>query len=114
MTTLFHYISSLLKRSETDEVNETYWFPKLQTPGNERKDTPIQTRFLTELRELEQLEHLHSLKEIEVRHQFVFSFHWTESTLQPEAKQDVDGLLVEFHDILHGIVLTFELTQSSK
>ena len=44
-----HYINSLLKTSETDEVNETYWFPTPQNPGNEREHTPIQTRILNGL-----------------------------------------------------------------
>ena len=50
------YINSLLKTSKTDEVNETYRFPKPQNPGNEREHTPIQTRIFNEVRELEQLE----------------------------------------------------------
>ena len=50
-----HYINSLLKTSKTDKVNETYWFPTPQNPGNEKEHTPIQTRILNELRELEQL-----------------------------------------------------------
>ena len=44
-----HYINSLLKTSKTDEVNETYWFPKPQNPGNENEHTPIQTRIFNEL-----------------------------------------------------------------
>ena len=47
-----HYINNLLKTSKTDEVNETYWFPTPQNPGNEREHTPIQTRILNELHEL--------------------------------------------------------------
>ena len=31
-----HYINSLLKTSKNDEVNETYWFPTPQNPGNEK------------------------------------------------------------------------------
>ena len=58
-----HYINSLLKTSETDKVNETYWFPKPQNPGNEREHTPIQTRILNELRELKQLEKLNPLED---------------------------------------------------
>ena len=50
-----HYINSLLKTSKNDEVNETYWFPTPQNPGNEKEHTPIQTRILNELRELEQI-----------------------------------------------------------
>ena len=48
-----HYINSLLKTSKNDEVNETYWFPTPQNPGNEKEHTPIQARILTELRELD-------------------------------------------------------------
>ena len=40
-----HYINSLLKTSETDEVNEIYWFPTPQNRGNEKEHTPIQTCF---------------------------------------------------------------------
>ena len=50
------YINSLLKTSKPDEVKETYWFPTPQNPGTEKEHTPIQTRILNELRELEQLE----------------------------------------------------------
>ena len=57
-----HYKNSLLETSKNDEVNETYWFPTLQNPGNEKEHTPIQTRFLKELRELEQFEKINPLK----------------------------------------------------
>ena len=40
------YINILLKTSKTDEVNETYWFPTPQNPGNEQEHTPIQTHNL--------------------------------------------------------------------
>ena len=50
-----HYINSLLKTPRTDEINETYRFPTPQNPGNEREHTPIQTRILNDLRELDQL-----------------------------------------------------------
>ena len=94
-----HYINSLLKTSKTDEVNETYWFPTPQNPGNKKEHTPIQTRILNELRELEQLEKLNTLENINSRNQFLSNFDWTDSTLQPEAKQAVENLLVEFHDV---------------
>ena len=57
------YINSFLKTSKTDEVNEGYWLPTPQNPGNEKEDTPIQTRILNELRELEQLEKLNPLED---------------------------------------------------
>ena len=93
------YTNSILKTSKTDEVNETYWFPTPQNPGNEKEHTPIQTRILNELRELEQLEKLNPLEDIDSRNQFLSNFDWTDSTLQPVAKQAVENLLVEFHDV---------------
>ena len=94
-----HYINSLLKTSKNDEVNEIYWFSTPQNPGNEKEHTTIQARILNELRELEQLEKLNPIENTNYRNQFLSNFHWTDSTLQPEAKQAVENLLVEFHDI---------------
>ena len=109
-----HYINSLLKTSKNDEVNETYWFPTPQNPGNEKEHTPISTPILNKLRELEQLEKLNPLENTNSRNQFLSNFDWTDSTLQREANQAVENLLVEFHDILHGTALTLESIQSSK
>ena len=94
-----YYINSLLKTSKIDELNETYWFPTPQNPGNEEEHTPIQTRILNKLRELEQLEQLTPLEKTDSRNQFLSNFYWTDSTLQSDAKQAVENLLVEFHDI---------------
>ena len=94
-----HYINSLLKTAKTDEVNETYWFPTPQNLGNEKEHTPIQTRILNELRELEQLEQLNTLEVTDSRDQFLSNLDWTDSNLQLDAKQAVENLLVEFHDI---------------
>ena len=57
-----HYIKNLLRTSKTNEVNETYWLPTPQNPGIENEHTPIQTRILNELRELEQLEKMNPLE----------------------------------------------------
>ena len=94
-----YYINSLLNTSKNDEFNETYWFPTPQNPCNEKEHTPIQTRILNELRELEQLEKLNPSENTNSRNQFLSNFDWTDSTLQPEPKQAVENLLVEFHDI---------------
>ena len=94
-----YYINSLLKTSKTDELKETYWFPTPQNPGKEREHTPIQTRNLIEIRELGQLEKLNPSEDTNSRDQFLSNFDWTDSTLQPAAKQAVENLLVEFRDI---------------
>ena len=94
-----HYINSLLKISKTSEVNETYWFPTPQNSGNEREHTPIQTRILNKLRELDQLEQLNPLEDTNSRNQFLSKFDWPDSTLRLDAKQAVEDLLVQFPDI---------------
>ena len=96
---VIHYINRLLKTSKTSEVNEIYWFSTPQNPGNEKEHTPTQTRILKELRELEQFEKLNPLENTDSRYQFLSKFDWTDSTLQPNAKQAVENLPVEFHDI---------------
>ena len=47
---------------------------------------------------MEQLEKLNPLENTESRNQFLSNFEWTNSTLQPNAKQAVENLLVDFHD----------------
>ena len=88
-----------MRTSKTNEFNETYWFPTPQNTGNEREHTSIQTRILYELRELKQSEKVNPLEDTDSRDQFLSNFDWTDSTLQPHAKQAVEDLLVEFHDI---------------
>ena len=94
-----HYVKSLLKTSKTDEVEEIFWFPAPQNRGNEREHTPIQAHILNELRGLENLEQLNPLKDIDSRNQFPSKFDWTDSTLEREAKQAVESLVVEFQKI---------------
>ena len=110
-----HYINSLLKKSKTDEVNETYWFPTPQNPGKEKEHTPIQTRILNELRELEQLEKIKT--------------HWKIPTPEINFYPISIGQILLYNRMpnkplkicswnsmtfLHGIVLTWESIQSSK
>ena len=69
-----HYINSLLKTSKSGEVNKTYWFPTPKSPGNEKEHTPIQTRILNKLRELEQLQKSNPLENTNSRNQFLSNF----------------------------------------
>ena len=38
-----------------EDTKEKSWFPTLENPGDESEHTPIQQRFLRELRELQKL-----------------------------------------------------------
>ena len=109
-----HFINSFLKTPRTDEVNEAYWFPTPQNPGNQNQHTPIPTRIFNELRELEQLEKFNPLEDTNSREQFLSNFDWTDSTLQPDAKQAVENLLLAFHDLFARHHFDIESIQSSK
>ena len=55
---LVTYLTELLKANRPDQQNNTFWFPTPGNPSNTEDHTPIQTRILTELRELQQKEKL--------------------------------------------------------
>ena len=109
-----HYRNSLLKTPKTDEVNETYWFPTPQNLGNEKEDTPIQTRILNELRELEQLEKSSPLEDTAPEINFYLIligqtplYNWMPNKLLKTHSWN-------FTTFLYDIVLTLESIQSSK
>ena len=51
-------LTELLKTSKPDQQNIAFWFPTPKIAGNTEDHTPIQTRILTELRELQRREKL--------------------------------------------------------
>ena len=53
-----HYVSSLMKTNKNPESSENYWFPTPENPGNIEEHTPIQTRILKQLRDLQEMEKL--------------------------------------------------------
>ena len=55
---LVTYLTELLRTIKRDEQNNTFWFPTPENPGNTEDHTPIQTRILTELCELQRKEKL--------------------------------------------------------
>ena len=51
---LIVYLTELLRKNKPDQQSNTFWFPTTKNPGNIEDHTPIQTRILKELRELQQ------------------------------------------------------------
>ena len=90
---IIHYRNSFLKSSRSNMVIKISSFRTPQNPGNEQEHTPIQTRTLDELRELESTrqDRLTNMVFIQLRLDVFF--------LIPDARQTVEALLVEFHDI---------------
>ena len=96
---LVTYLIELLGTNKTDQQNNTFWFPTLENPGNTEDQTPIQTRILTEPRELQRREKLNPKHDSESRMEFLKRFDWTDTLLTETENQAVEDILVEYHDI---------------
>ena len=97
---LVTYPTELLRTKTPDQQNNTFLFPTPKNPGNTEDHTPIQTRILTELRELQRREKLNPKDGIESRMEFLRRFDWTDTLLMETEKQAVEDILVEYHDII--------------
>ena len=95
---LITYMTELLRTNKPDQQNNTSWFPTPETPGNIEELTPIQTRILKELREL-QLKKLNPKDDIESRIESLGRFDWRDTLLTENEKQAVEYILVDYHDI---------------
>ena len=89
----------LLRTNKPDQQNNTFWFPTPENPGNTEDHTPIQTRILTELREMQRREKLNPKDDSESRTEFLKRFDWTDTLLTKTEEQAVEDILVEYHDI---------------
>ena len=96
---LITYLTELLRTNKQDQQTNTFWFPTPESPGNTEDQTPIQTRILKELRELQRKEKLNPKDDKESRMAFLKRFDWTDTRLTETEKQAVEHILVEYHDI---------------
>ena len=96
---LVTYLTELLRTNKRDQQNNTFWFPTPKNLGNTEDHTPIQTRILTELCELQRKEKLNPKDDSESRTEFLKRFNWTDTLLTETEKQAIEDILVEYHDI---------------
>ena len=96
---LITHLTELLRTNKPDQQNSSFWFPTPENPGNTNEHTPIQTRILKELRELQLKEKLNPKDDSESRMEFLKRFDWTDTLLTETEKQAVEDILVEYHDI---------------
>ena len=96
---LVTYLTELLRTKKPEQQNIIFWFPTPKNSGNTEDHTPIQTRILTELRELQRREKLNPKDDIESRTEFLKSFDWSDTQLTETEKQAVEEFLVEYHDV---------------
>ena len=96
---LITYLTELLRTNKPDQQINTFWFQTLENPGNTEEHTPIQTRILKDLRELQQKEKLNPKDDNEPRIELLKRFDWTDTLLNDNEKHAVEDILVEYHDI---------------
>ena len=83
---LITYLTELLRTNKQDQPTNTFWFPTPEKPGNTEEHTPIQTRFLNELCDLQLKEKLNPKDDIESRTEFLKPFDWTDTLLTETEK----------------------------
>ena len=93
------YLNELLRTSKPEQQSNTFWFPTPKNPGRTEDHTPIQTRILKELRELQEKQKLNPKEDVESRMKFLKRFDWTDRLLTETEKPAVENILVEYHDI---------------
>ena len=94
------YINELLKIPQPNPEQESYWFPTPEEdPGDPASYTPIKQRIYNELLELKELEKLNPHDNESSRKAFLSNFDWSDTTLSPVERQEIEEILVEFHDI---------------
>ena len=94
------YLTELLRTNKSDQQNNTFWFLTPENPGNIKDHTPIQTRSLKDLGELQQKEKLNRKHDVELRIEFLRRLDCTDTLLTVTEKQAVGDILVQYHDIL--------------
>ena len=93
------YVNELLKSSEKPQTTQNFWFPTPNNPGDPASHTPIQSRILREIEELENIQKLNPHNSPEDRAAFLANFKWTDSQLGDADKKDMEEILVEYNDI---------------
>ena len=96
---LIIYLTELLRANKPEWESNTFRFPTPENPGNTEDHTPIQTRILEELRELQQKEKLKTKDDIESPMEFLERSDWTDTLLIETEIQAVEDILVDYHDI---------------
>ena len=93
------YINELLKTSDQPSQSQNFWFPTPDNPGDPNTHTPIQSRILREIKELEEIQKLDPNNNAEDREAFLKNFKWDDSQLTENDQNDIEEILIEFNDI---------------
>ena len=93
------YINALMQVERPEDIEENFWFPTTEHPGNEQEHSPIQKRIVKKLRDLAALEKLDPTENEESRNKFLSMFKWTDSLITGNDRKNFEDTIVEFNDI---------------
>ena len=92
------YLSELLRISNPEQQNNTYWFPTPKNQDKTEKNTPIQTLVFKEMYELERKEKLNPEDDPESRTEFLERFDWIDTLLTEAETQAIEVVLIEYYN----------------
>ena len=92
-------INELLKVPQQNSEKETYWFPTPKEPGDPATYSPMHQRINNDLLELKELEKRNPNDNDTSRKAFLLNFERSDTTLSPDERQEIEEILIEFHDI---------------
>ena len=93
------YVNALKQVDSPEKTEEKFWFPTPENPGDESEHTPIQQRILRELRELQRLADLDPKQDNNSKSKFLSLSKWNDSLKTGEDREDLESILVEFHNM---------------
>ena len=93
------HVIAFSKMPQSEEFKKTHWIPTLQELGDGKKHTPIQKRLLQKLIALQKLKQPNLQNNQESPDQFLSIFETTDSTLDKQAPQAIEEIVVAFQDI---------------
>ena len=93
------YVKELPESAEKPQTNHNFWFSTPDNPGDPSSHTPIQSRILRKIQELESIKKLKTHSSPKNRASFLANIKWEDSQLNEKDKVDIADILVEYNDI---------------
>ena len=84
------YLNELLRTDKQEPMDNNFWFPTPENPGDIEEHTPIQSRILNELLELRRKEKLNPQDDEESKKTFLKQFNWTDTLLKTDEQSMVE------------------------
>ena len=105
---------------DPNEKTDRRWYPTPETCDDPSKLNKIERRIYDEIVKLRAEEKLDPTSSEEQRQEFLANFKWEQSILNPHEKQEIEALLVKYHDIFArhrldiGINIKFKMKLTPK